>query len=116
MNKILSAIVLVFAALNFAAAQHITDEKGRTYYDEEKTKPKEVFIYKEVHSFSSTNPKEMTTTQVKDGAYFLYREDDGSLEVEGHYTQDKKSGEWKYYDKEGKVIKTENYKNGELVE
>ncbi|HTA83894.1 MAG TPA: hypothetical protein VK783_13200 [Bacteroidia bacterium] len=39
----------------------------------------------------------------------------GYIKVDGNYTEDKKDGTWKYYDKEGNKLFSETYKNGVLM-
>ncbi|MDQ3071741.1 MAG: hypothetical protein M3Q97_00560 [Bacteroidota bacterium] len=97
-----------------AGAQHMEGDEGKTYYDVEKTKPKEIFNYKEIHSFDPNNPKEMQTTTVKHGPYFYYYEN-GKLKITGYYRDGQKHGEWKYYSADGKLDKTEKYDNGKLI-
>lgn len=93
------------------AQQHQTGDKGKTFYDAEKTKPKEVYMTKEITSIVEGK---MSITTVKQGPYFYYYEN-GKLKISGEYTDDKKSGTWKYYDQNGKLTKTEKYVNDELV-
>ncbi len=47
---------------------------------------------------------------VKDGPFIFYDEQ-GNIESEGYYTDDKKTGEWKLY-KNGVLVATEQYENG----
>jgi antitoxin component YwqK of YwqJK toxin-antitoxin module len=104
-----------FFFLSGTYAQHITDETTKIYYDEANTKLKESYAYKEVNVFSHTGDNSIVDVrQVKHGPYFFYYES-GKLKISGSYKDDKKDKEWKYYDEQGNLIKTEVYKNGELV-
>lgn len=113
MKKLIAIMALLASVSVPALAQEglKIDESGKTYYDEGRTKVKEVFETKKVIKISSNSgPGERT---VKDGLYFMY-DKSGKKLIEGHYKDDKKSGEWKYFDTKGKVTKTEQYENGEL--
>jgi antitoxin component YwqK of YwqJK toxin-antitoxin module len=50
---------------------------------------------------------------LEEGEYTEYTEN-GKVKLEGKYIHGKKEGPWKEYDADGKVIKTEIYKNDEL--
>jgi antitoxin component YwqK of YwqJK toxin-antitoxin module len=50
-----------------------------------------------------------------DGDYREFFEDGKTLKLKGQYNQDKKTGTWFEYNKEGKVTKTERYKEDVLV-
>jgi antitoxin component YwqK of YwqJK toxin-antitoxin module len=76
-------------------------EDGKSYYDADKTKPKELYCYKP----GSSN-------KIKQGPYYFYYES-GKLKISGQYKDDQKHGDWKYYES-GKNIKTEHYENGQL--
>jgi antitoxin component YwqK of YwqJK toxin-antitoxin module len=95
-------------------AQHIDGNSGKTYYDTGRTKLKEVYSYKEKTTFSVTGDHSVANvTQIKHGPYFYYYEG-GKLKISGNFKNDKKDGIWKYYDENGKMIKSETYLNGEL--
>lgn len=51
----------------------------------------------------------------KHGSYFEYHES-GELKIKGKYKNDLKEGIWKYYDLDGKMVKREKYKSGELIQ
>jgi len=96
-------------------SQHITDETTKSYYDEAKTKLKEVFSYVEVNTFSEKGDNQIIgKTMKKQGPYFYYYEN-GKLKIQGNYKSDKKHGTWLYYDEKGTLLKTEEYKDGEMV-
>lgn len=98
------------------SAQHIGDEKGKKYYDEEQTKLKEVYSYEKVHKYDPRNPDEGRKTELrKHGPYFYYYRN-GQLKISGNYKEGAKHGEWKYYDKEGNLTKVEKFKKGERQE
>jgi antitoxin component YwqK of YwqJK toxin-antitoxin module len=46
------------------------------------------------------------------GPYQEFFENGSQVKISGSYKDDKKHGIWKYYDQEGKVIKTELWKDG----
>lgn len=105
-----------FLGLDSAHAQHHKDGAGKSYYDEEKTKLKEVYSYKEVMSFDPNNIDGGMQKKVKKhGAYFYYFEN-GKPKISGNYKNDQKDGTWKYYDIKGTLIKEEVYKDGKLIE
>ena len=45
-----------------------------------------------------------------------YFYDNGQLWIRGNFEEDKQVGLWETFDEEGNLIKTENYKDGELIE
>ncbi|HPD65660.1 MAG TPA: hypothetical protein P5050_07100 [Bacteroidia bacterium] len=99
----------------FSYAQHITDETSKSYYDEAKTKLKEVYSFIEVNTFSEKGDNQIVgKTMKKHGPYFYYYEN-GKLKIQGNYKYDKKHGTWLYYDDKGNLLKTEEYKDGELI-
>jgi len=98
-----------------AADKHGSGDKGKTYYDEGKTKPKEIYSTKELTVADPDDPDHPMIYLQKDGPYFFYYEN-GKLKISGWYTDDKKSGAWKYYDEKGTLTKTEKWANGALVQ
>ena len=48
------------------------------------------------------------------GGYMEYYENE-MIKVTGKYRRGKKQGRWQYYDKDGKLLKTEKYKRGNLI-
>lgn len=111
-------IILIIIGLFFniwpGYSQHI-DNESKTFYDEAKTKLKEVYSYKEVYTFSATGDQSITKTiKKKHGPYFYYYES-GKIKIKGWYKDDKKEKTWEYSDKEGNLIKSEEYKDGVLV-
>ena len=80
-------------------------DNGKTYYDVERTKPKEVFSFKSV---GNNNQRD------RHGPYFYYHEN-GKLKVSGQYRDNLKHGDWKYFDERGTLTKTEKYESGRLV-
>ena len=115
MKKLILIILLVLALLapGISMAQKGGDN-NKTYYDEGKTKLKEVFMTKQYVSADPENPGPPVVFYRKYGPYFYYYEN-GKVKVSGQYTDDEKSGTWTYYDEKGKVTKTEKYENGKLV-
>lgn len=115
MKKIL-LFGFAFLVLGTVVALAQNGPDGKTYYDAEKTKPKEVFMYKQVVKIDPDNlEKGSAKMSVKHGPYFYYYEN-GKLKISGQYSNDEQHGEWKYYDDKGKLIKTETYNNGKLVQ
>jgi len=115
MKKLSLLTFFVVAAMSYVCAQHITDETTKSYYDESKTKLKEVYSYVEVNTFSEKGDNQIIgKTMKKQGPYFYYYEN-GKLKIQGNYKSDKKHGTWIYYDEKGTVLKTEEYKDGELI-
>jgi antitoxin component YwqK of YwqJK toxin-antitoxin module len=115
MKKIL-LFGFAFLLLGTVVALAQKEPSGKTYYDTEKTKPKEVFMYKQVVKMDPDNLEAGgSTTYQKHGPYFYYYEN-GKLKTSGQYSNDQMHGEWKYYDDKGKLIKTETYNNGKLVQ
>jgi antitoxin component YwqK of YwqJK toxin-antitoxin module len=55
-----------------------------------------------------------TTYYVKSGPYTYYYEN-GNVQYTGFYSNEKKDSTWKYYDPKGVLLKTEKYRNGQLV-
>ncbi|MBC8343865.1 MAG: hypothetical protein ISR55_07870 [Bacteroidetes bacterium] len=105
--------MLLFA--NFGFSQHITDETSKSYYDEAKSKLKEVYSFVEVNTFSETGDQQIIGTKMKKhGPYFYYYEN-GKLKIQGNYKNDKKHLTWTYYEETGKVVKVEEYRDGEMI-
>ena len=119
-RTILYAVFCLFVAIPVlsnaqAADKHGSGDKGKTYYDSAKTKPKEIYSTKELTVADPDDPDHPMIYLQKDGPYFFYYEN-GKLKVSGWYTDDKKSGAWKYYDEKGTLTKTEKWANGALVQ
>src|SRR5438132_1047647 len=109
-----SLFFMAIASWSFAQDKHKAGDQGKTYYDAAKTKPKEVYMTKEFTVADPDDPDHPTIYIKKDGPYFYYYEN-GKLKIEGWYSNDEKSGEWKYYDEKGKLVNTEKYAKGKLV-
>jgi len=108
-----SLLLLISTGLT---AQHISDEKGKKYYDEEKTKLKEVYSYEKIHKYDPRNPDEERKTELrKHGPYFYYYRN-GQLKISGNYKEGSKHGDWKHYDQKGNLTKLEKFKKGKLRE
>ena len=50
---------------------------------------------------------------VKDGKYQAFYPD-GKLQVNGKFKNNQKTGVWKYFDKDGKTVRKEKWRNGLL--
>lgn len=113
MKKLVLVMIGMFFFASMGFAQHIDGDGGKTYYDEAKTKLKEVYNYKEAYTFSNRGDQTITETKkVRHGPYFYYYES-GKIKISGNYKDGKKHGSWKYFDEEGNTIKEEEYVNGE---
>jgi antitoxin component YwqK of YwqJK toxin-antitoxin module len=91
-------ITTVFCLLLVFSAK--AQSEGRTYYDGDKTQLKEAYMMQNING-----------STVKQGSYFMYYQN-GKLQVSGTYLNNQKTGEWKYYDESGKLLRTEKYKDG----
>jgi hypothetical protein len=123
MKKLVSTTLLLMAMMGLSSmvrAQEIDDEKGKTYYDDEDSgrKVREVFHYVLVYKFTTDandhSRVKDTTITVRNGPYARYFRT-GELECTGVYNYEKKDGLWKYYDRAGKLVKTETYKDDALI-
>src|ERR1035437_322539 len=103
---ILTLVVIALLAPGISIAQK--GDGNKTYYDEAKTKLKEVFMTKQYVSADPENPGPPVVFYKKLGPYFYYYEN-GKVKIAGEYKDDEKSGTWNYYDEKGKLIKTEKY-------
>lgn len=114
MKKFLIIVISLLFFVNLGFSQHVGDG-GKTYYDKNKTKLKEVYNYKEVNVFSATGDHSIVEViKKKHGPYFYYYES-GKIKISGNYKNDEKHGEWKYFNAEGSLIKTEEYEKGKLI-
>ena len=50
------------------------------------------------------------------GVYKKFNTKNGKALITGNYKKDKKHGKWNYYSKKGELIKSETYKEGNLIE
>ncbi len=122
MKKILlsfSVILLLFCIK--LSAQVVDDIAGKTYYYYDSLthkKVKEIYHHKQImkvmpdkkHYGSYID----TIMYIKSGPYTSYFED-GNLKSSGYYINEKKDSIWKYYDIKGKLLKTELYRQGQIV-
>ena len=112
-------IICMLLRLN-TSGQDITDERGKTYFvnDSGQKVLKEVFhyvlVYKVTHSPADPDSRRDTTLVVKNGPYIRYYPA-GQVECTGNYHREKKDGEWRYYSPQGKLLRTEYYKDDELI-
>ena len=119
-KKSLIAFLLFLMWANFATSQEIDSESGKSYYyyDNEKREVKEIYHHKRMIKFGirAERPGEYydTTVYVKSGPYLRYYMG-GRLECSGFYRDDRKDSLWKYYNAEGVLLRTEMYRNGEIV-
>jgi antitoxin component YwqK of YwqJK toxin-antitoxin module len=56
----------------------------------------------------------MYKENLMNGEHKEYHEDGKTIKISGSYLNDKKNGTWKEFDKEGKLINTQVYKNDVL--
>lgn len=114
--KHLFSVVLLLVAGNMAKAQN--RDGGKTFYDSEKKKLKEVFHYKEITRYY-IDPKDTenfidSTFAEKNGPYVCYHEN-GKLKMSGYYKSGIQDGLWKYYNTEGVLIRQEQYNDGKVL-
>ncbi|MDP1725616.1 MAG: hypothetical protein Q8M15_02445 [Bacteroidota bacterium] len=93
-------------------------EPGKTYFDSTYNQIYEVFHYLIEYHFL-TDPKTNKKTfikavPIKDGPYISYYRE-GEIASTGFYAQNAKDSTWKYYKKDGTLIKTEMYRDNQLV-
>lgn len=95
-------------------AQHITDDAGKTYYDNSQNKLKEVYSYKQVTIFNPRTSEGRKKKQVKHGPYFFYYKD-GDIKISGRFKDGEKHGKWEYYSEEGDLTKVVKFEDGEEI-
>jgi antitoxin component YwqK of YwqJK toxin-antitoxin module len=122
MKKVFLLFALILLMFNNQLkAQVIDDVAGKTYYYYDSVtqkKVKEIYHHKQImkvmpdkkHYGSYID----TIMYMKNGPYSSYFED-GNLKCTGYYTNERKDSIWKYYDTKGKLIKTELYRQGQIV-
>lgn len=122
MKKVFLLFALILLMFNNQLkAQVIDDVAGKTYYYYDsltQKKVKEIYHHKQImkvmpdkkHYGSYID----TIMYMKNGPYSSYFED-GNLKCTGYYTNERKDSIWKYYDTKGKLIKTELYRQGQIV-
>ena len=113
MKKLVLISVFLMGLVIPGLGQHVSSDSGKTYYDEAKTKLKEVYSFKKIPTL---NPKEnpegkVKKQRIKHGPYFYYYKN-GQIKISGRYKDGKKHGEWKYYKQDGTISKIEKYRNG----
>jgi hypothetical protein len=114
-----TALILLFSSSLLAQEADPLAGESYTYHDSlTRKKVKEVFHHKQVVKImpDPVNYGDYidSVTYVRNGAYMRYY-DNGKLEVEGHYKEDKQDGTWTWFDRNGKQVKTEKYSNGKLI-
>jgi antitoxin component YwqK of YwqJK toxin-antitoxin module len=119
MKKLGLAALLCLAYSINLHAQVIDDVNGKTYYyygTGTDKKIKEIFhhIQEFRTSYDNQGNTHDTILYIKNGPYTRYYEN-GKLDCSGFYTKEQKSGTWKYYSQAGKLIKTEEWTNGQLI-
>jgi hypothetical protein len=116
---LLPALIVLFSSSLLAQEADPLAGESYTYHDSlTRKKVKEVFHHKQVVKImpDPVNYGDYidSVTYVRNGAYMRYY-DNGKLEVEGHYKEDKQDGTWTWFDRNGKQVKTEKYSNGKLI-
>ena len=96
------------------SAQHITDGKGKTYYDEDHTQLKEVYSYKQVTVLNPRTSESQKKKEVRHGPYFYYYQD-GDIKVAGRFKDGERHGKWKHYHEDGTLQKLVTYQEGAEV-
>ena len=116
---VLGLFCIIFGLNQSSSAQIIKpNDPGKTYYDSSYTKVYEVFHYLMEYQFETdqkNQKKFVRAVSIKDGPYIRYYPD-GKLFCSGYFIQNEKDSLWKYYAKDGSIIKTELYREQELVE
>ncbi len=112
---LLSLVLCGLVATPFTTlAQHITDDAGKTYYDEAQTQLKEVYSYKQVTIFNPRTSEGRKQKEVRHGPYFFYYRD-GDIKISGRYKDGEKHGRWEHYTEDGTLKKVVQYKEGKQV-
>ncbi|MBC7382970.1 MAG: hypothetical protein H7296_08240 [Bacteroidia bacterium] len=106
-------------SINVLHAQILKPEDyGKTYYDSSYKKVYEVFHFALEYHFVTdvkTNKKKFDkTVTIKDGPYLSYYRD-GKLASTGFYSRNEKDSCWKYYSIDGTLIKSELYRDNQLL-
>lgn len=113
------SLFLIFICAVFlpfsSTSQHITDEAGKTYYDNDQTKLKEVYSYKQVTVLNPRTGGEPQKKQVRHGPYFFYYKD-GDIKVAGRFKDGDRHGTWEHYSEDGTLQKIVKYKTGKKLE
>lgn len=117
-KTLLAACVLCLTTLGLKA-QVIDEENGKTffYYDTlTNKKVKEIFHHtQEIKIFTDNRGNSRDTLiLIKSGPYTRYFES-GTLECSGYYEKGNKTGTWKYYNTQGKLIRTEQWSLGKIT-
>lgn len=119
MKKILSLIALVGALHLGAKAQVIDEKNGKTYYyfdSINQKQVKEIFHHIAELQMFADNQGNMRDTMIhiKNGPYTRYHPN-GTLACSGMYNKERKTGSWKHYSPQGKLIKTEEWLDDKLI-
>jgi hypothetical protein len=121
-TKHLLMISFFMSFMTLCKAQVVDDIAGKTYYYYDagsNKKVKEVYHHKQMIAILPDPANYGSYTDsiyyIKSGPYTRYHEN-GSLECSGYFKNEKKDSTWKYYDPKGKLIKQEEYLNGQLVQ
>ncbi len=109
---------LLMSQAQTATAQIVKpDDPGKTYYDSSYNLVYEVFHYLlEYHFMTDEHDKKkfVKAVSIKDGPYISYHPN-GKIASTGYFMQDEKDSLWKYYSIDGKLLKTELYREQQLV-
>jgi len=95
------------------------DELGKLYLKMSFPKPGEILITRFYSSGEKNTEALMRETkegEVEGHGKFTRFYRSGNIEAVGYFTEGLEDGEWKYYDLDGKIIKTEIYQKGNLIE
>lgn len=111
-------VFILCSARNGTAQVTKPGEFGKTYFDSSYSQVYEVFHFTIEYHFLTdpkTNKKKLIKeVAIKDGPFISYYRD-GEIASTGFYNQNAKDSLWKYYKNDGTLIKTEMYRDNQLV-
>lgn len=113
MKKLFSICLLLTGVLYGKNSNAQALIEGKDFYDKEKTQLKEAYHYILKYRYNIRRETGDTVIDpnpivVKNGPCVLYRLD-GTMEASGNYRSNTRTGEWTFYDAQGRVIRKENY-------
>ncbi len=111
-------VFILCSALKGSAQITKPGEPGKTYFDSSYSQVYEVFHFLIEYHFL-TDPKTNKKTfikavPIKDGPYISYYRE-GEIASTGFFAKNFKDSTWKYYKKDGTLIKEELYRDQQIV-